>query len=212
MNKIKTYKMNPQKNHWDKIYSTVLSNESSWWQDNPVTSLKFINSFNLSKSSAIIDIGGGDGKLVDKLLEEGFDNITVLDISEQALIKAKHRLGKNSDKVKWIVSDILDFVPDVNYDLWHDRAAFHFLLSENQIKKYIDNAKLSVNQNGFLTIGTFSENGPDKCSGLIVKQYSEQTLSNKLNNGFKKIRCITEDHYTPFGTYQNFLFCSFKRS
>ncbi len=171
--------------------------------------MDFIHSFGLSKTAKIIDIGGGDSKLADYLLDEGFENITVLDISSKALDKAKERLGDRAEKINWIISDITEFKPKITFDVWHDRATFHFLTTREQIAKYMETARSSVS--GFLTIGTFSDNGPDKCSGLQIKQYSEETLTAELQNGFDKIRCVTEDHITPFDTKQNFLFCSFKR-
>ncbi|MEO6612542.1 MAG: class I SAM-dependent methyltransferase [Chitinophagaceae bacterium] len=198
------------KEHWDKVFSTKQPNEVSWTQPIPKTSLDFIHSFNITKQASIIDVGGGDSQLVDLLLNEGFENITVLDISEKALERAKNRLGKNADKVKWVVSDITLFKPSESYDVWHDRAAFHFLVAPDQIEAYLSVASSAVS--GYLTIGTFSDNGPTKCSGLEIKQYSEERLQEELSKGFKKIRCITEDHVTPFNTVQNFLFCSFKRN
>lgn len=164
----------------------------------------------MNKDTKIIDIGGGDSKLVDYLLDEGFENITVLDISERALGKAKLRLGDRANWVNWVVSDITEFEPDTTYDVWHDRAAFHFLTTPEQVSKYLDTARKCVT--GYMIIGTFSENGPTNCSGLEIKQYTEEALTNELKNGFEKIRCITEDHTTPFNTPQNFLFCSFKRN
>ena len=198
-----------RKKHWETVYETKNPNQVSWTQEIPKTSLEFINSFGLNKTAKIIDIGGGDSKLVDYLLEEGFENITVLDISYKSLEKAKKRLGEKANKVNWIVSDITEFEPNMTYDVWHDRATFHFLTTTDQIKKYIKTARNSVN--GFLTIGTFSKNGPEKCSGLEIKQYNETELTSELKNGFVKIKCVTEDHLTPFDTMQNFLFCSFKR-
>ena len=146
---------------------------------------------------------------MDYLLDEGFENITVLDISAKAIEKSQKRLGKKAAKVNWIVSDVEQFTPDSTFDIWHDRATFHFLTTGEQVSKYIEIAKSCVS--GYLTIGTFSENGPKKCSGLDIKQYNEQELSKELEDGFEKIRCVTEDHLTPFNTLQNFLFCSFKR-
>ncbi|MGV3685095.1 MAG: class I SAM-dependent methyltransferase [Daejeonella sp.] len=200
--------MSHSKEHWNNIYIKKQPADVSWTQDVPQTSLDFIHSFNISKSSAIIDIGGGDSKLVDFLLAEGYTNISVLDISEKALQKAKDRLGSKADQVSWIVSDVLEFIPDREYVVWHDRAAFHFLTTSRQIERYLSIAKQALK--GFLTIGTFSENGPEKCSGLTIKQYSESQLQRTLSKGFTKIRCLTEDHVTPFNTVQNFLFCSFK--
>lgn len=197
------------KNHWETVYETKNPDQVSWTQEIPKTSLDFIHSFGLKKSAKIIDIGGGDSKLVDYLLDEGFENITVLDISAKALEKAKTRLGDRAKKVNWIVSDITEFEPKTTFDLWHDRAAFHFLTTKEQVDKYITIARNSVS--GYLTIGTFSEDGPAKCSGLEIKQYSEESLSKELKKDFDKINCVTEDHTTPFDTKQNFLFCSFRR-
>lgn len=197
------------KKHWETVYKTKNPEQVSWTQEIPKTSLDFIHSFGLTKTAKIIDIGGGDSKLVDYLLDEGYENITVLDISAKALEKSQKRLGDKATKVNWVVSDITEFEPNTTFDVWHDRATFHFLTTAEQIEKYLITARNSVN--GYLTIGTFSENGPTKCSGLEIKQYSEEKLTAELNKGFDKIRCVTEDHTTPFNTTQNFLFCSFKR-
>jgi len=198
-----------KKIHWETVYETKTKDQVSWTQESPKTSLEFIHSFRLKKSARIIDVGGGDSKLVDYLLDEGFENITVLDISAKSLEKAKDRLGEKANKVDWIVSDITEFKPNMTFDVWHDRATFHFLTTTEQITKYIKTARKSVSR--FMTIGTFSKNGPEKCSGLEIKQYNEDELTLELKNGFDKIKCLTEDHLTPFDTKQNFLFCSFKR-
>lgn len=203
--------MDATKNHWEKIYSSKNSSEVSWTQEIPSTSLNFIHSFNLPKSASIIDIGGGDSKLVDCLLNEGFTNLTVLDISEHALDRTKNRLGEKAKLVKWIVADITEFVPKEHYTVWHDRATFHFLTTPEQIAWYISRASEAINNQGYMTIGTFSENGPTRCSGLNIKQYSETDLQTTLKEHFNKIRCIHEDHITPFQTVQNFLFCSFSK-
>ena len=195
--------------HWDTVYETKNPDQLSWTQEVPKTSLDFIHSFGLTKTAKIIDIGGGDSKLAYYLLNEGFENITVLDISAKALDKAKKHLGDKAHKINWVVKDITEFQPDTTFDVWHDRATFHFLTTTDQVAKYMDTARKSVN--GFLTIGTFSDNGPERCSGLSIKQYSEETLTTELKNGFDKLGCVTEDHTTPFDTTQNFLFCSFKR-
>ncbi|MCF6240524.1 MAG: class I SAM-dependent methyltransferase [Bacteroidales bacterium] len=197
------------KYYWEKVYETKTPDQVGWTQTVPKTSLNFIKSFKLSKKSKIIDIGGGDSKLVDFLLNEGFENITILDISEKALERAKLRLGKKAKKVNWIVSNVLDFVPDTSYDLWHDRAAFHFLTEQFQIAKYLNIAQKSI-QN-YLVLATFSEKGPKKCSGLTVQRYSENLITEKLKNNFSKIRCIKENHITPSKSTQNYLFCSFKK-
>lgn len=200
-----------RKEHWENIYCTKQENEVSWFQQYPKTSMSFIELFSLKKDSKIIDIGGGDSHFVDALLEAGFTNVTVLDISAKAIERAKIRLEKNADKVKWIVSDVTEFVPTEKYDFWHDRAAFHFLTEEAQADKYVEITNKGIAENGILVLGTFSVNGPKKCSGLEIKQYSEESMSGKFEKYFNRIKCITEDHQTPFNTTQNFLFCSFKK-
>ncbi|KAB1230142.1 class I SAM-dependent methyltransferase [Chryseobacterium viscerum] len=197
------------KNYWENVYETKNPDQVSWTQEKPQTSLDFIKSSGLGKEARIIDIGGGDSNLVDFLLEEGYENITVLDISTKALEKAQERLGDTATKVKWIATDITAFQPTETYDIWHDRAAFHFLTSPEQVSKYIDIAEKNVNN--FIMLGTFSKNGPTKCSGLDIQQYDEESLSGRFETGFDKIKCMTEDHMTPFGTVQNFVFCSFKK-
>ncbi len=200
---------NEQKAHWERVYATKQAHEVSWTQAVPQTSLDFIHSFDIHKTAKIIDIGGGDSHLVDCLLAEGYKDITVLDISENALSRAKKRLGKRAKNVKWIVSDITTFEPKTRYDVWHDRATFHFLTEETQIQHYQNLTAKAVK--GYLAIGTFSDNGPEKCSGLPIKQYNETALATVLATSFDKIKCINEDHTTPFGTQQNFTFCSFKK-
>ncbi|MDP2687182.1 MAG: class I SAM-dependent methyltransferase [Aequorivita sp.] len=198
-----------RKNHWEKVYETKNPDQVSWTQKMPKTSLELIHSFALKKTAKIIDIGGGDSKLVDYLLEEGFENITVLDISEKAIERAKKRLGDKAIKVTWVVSDITDFEPKTTFDLWHDRATFHFLATSKQVEKCMKTARNCVND--FLILGVFSDKGPTKCSGLEIKQYTEEKLTAVFNEEFEKINCVTEDHKTPFNTIQNFLFCCFKK-
>jgi len=200
------------KTHWDNIYSTKAENEVSWFQAYPKTSVQFLELFNLPLTANIIDIGGGDSHFVDVLLEKGYRNIWVLDISAKAIERAKQRLGIRADKVHWIVSDVIDFdFKDLHFDLWHDRAAFHFLTTDDKIDRYVSLANDAISKNGYLVLGTFSEEGPEKCSGLKVKQYSETSLQATFERSFAHIKCIYEDHITPFNTAQNFLFCSFKR-
>jgi Methyltransferase domain len=202
--------MRSSKAHWEGVYRTKQPNEVSWTQEIPKISLEFIHSFNLPKSASIIDIGGGDSKLVDYLINEGFKDITIVDISGTSLERAKMRLGKRADKAKWEIADIMEFNPSRHFDVWHDRATFHFLTTSGQINKYLTIARSCVSK--YLIVGTFSENGPDKCSGLPIKKYSEDQLQTQLSEGFFKLKCVTEIHVTPMHTKQYFLFCSFKKS
>jgi hypothetical protein len=197
------------KEHWETVYATKTPQEVSWTQDKPAISLDFIASFQLDKSASIIDIGGGDSLLVDFLLDLGYTNISVLDISSHAIERAKVRLGEQSNSVTWIVSDINDFEPSQNYDIWHDRAAFHFLTDAKEIERYV---QIVAKHTKNLVLGTFSTNGPFKCSGLEITQYDEKELGELFEPlGFDLQSTKREDHMTPFGTTQNFVFASFSK-
>lgn len=200
-----------RKKHWEQIYQTKQLNEVSWYQSTPETSLSFFEQFNIHKRAKIIDIGGGDSLLVDNLLDRGYQDITVLDISESSLERAKVRLGDHAATVKWIVADAATFTPNEVYDFWHDRAAFHFLTKDEEIEAYINTVQKSIKPSGILVIGTFSEQGPRKCSGIEIKQYSEASMTDRLKDSFEKIECITVEHKTPFDTIQQFVFCSFRK-
>jgi SAM-dependent methyltransferase len=203
--------MENKKSHWENVFATKQTNEVSWTQEYPKTAMDYLENLNLSKTANIIDIGGGDSNLVDALLDKGYQNIWVLDISEFALERAKKRLGDKADIVHWIVSDITEFKPEVKFDFWHDRAVFHFLTEEESINKYVAIIGNAINQNGNFLLGTFSENGPLKCSGLEIKQYSENAMKLTFNESFEAVKCFTENHTTPFDTVQNFQFCGFKK-
>ena len=198
------------KKHWETIYQTKQPNEVSWTEEKPAVSLDLIHSFNPSKSAKIIDIGGGDSKLVDYLLAEGYSDLSVLDISDAAIDRAKKRLGNKAKQVTWIVQDVLDFKPKQQYAIWHDRAAFHFQTEEETINSYLNLISNAVSGN--VIVGTFSTDGPTKCSGLDVKQYDEQGMKSRFESrAFKNIFCKRENHMTPLGAIQNFVFCLFKK-
>lgn len=204
--------MENKKSHWENVFTTKNPNEVSWTQEYPTSSINYLESLNLSKTANIIDIGGGDSNFVDALLEKGYQNIWVLDISEFALEKAKNRLGEKACLVHWIVSDITQFKPDINFDFWHDRAVFHFLTDETSINKYVTLVESAMAPNGNFLLGTFSENGPLKCSGLEIKQYSENSMKSTFKENFEVVKCFTENHITPFETVQNFQFCGLKKT
>jgi len=203
--------LNLEQQHWDKVYNTKTADEVSWFQSYPKTSIGFVELFDLPLEANIIDVGGGDSRFVDVLLDKGYRNIWVLDISAKAIEKTKQRLGERASEVHWVVSDITVFESPIQFDLWHDRAAFHFLTTEDRINKYVAIAEGAIKKGGYLILGTFSEKGPQKCSGLEIKQYSETSMSARFEVAFDRIKCIHEDHQTPFNTVQNFLFCSFKK-
>jgi cyclopropane fatty-acyl-phospholipid synthase-like methyltransferase len=202
--------MTDRKQHWENVYQTRQLTEVSWYEPIPETSLSIIKLFKLPKDAAIIDIGGGDSLLVDYLLMLGYTNVTVLDISAKAIEKAKERLGERASHVKWIVRDIIDFNPGQKYDLWHDRATFHFLINKEEQDKYLDMVHQYLTADGYMVLSTFSEEGPEKCSGLPVKQYTENSLPDLFAKYFEKIKCFTKMHITPFHTVQSFVFCSFR--
>lgn len=200
-----------RKKHWENIYSTKELTEVSWYQPKPETSLNFLQKARLPKDAAIIDIGGGDSFLADYLLEMGYSDITVLDISEAALKRAKARLGGKAEKINWIVADATSYSDGRQYDFWHDRAAFHFLTSVDEIESYTANASLGVKPCGMMVIGTFSDKGPLKCSGIEIKQYSQTRLVENFKADFEVIECLSTEHPTPFNTVQAFTFCSFRK-
>lgn len=203
--------MPDMKQHWEQVFEDKKTEEVSWFQPYPKTSVAFLEYFHLPFNANIIDVGAGDSRLADVLIQKGYQNIYVLDISAVALNKAKARLGADAAKVHWIVSDITEFVPPVHFDFWHDRAAFHFLTTEEKIDQYVQLAEHNIKPGGYMVLGTFSENGPTKCSGLDIKQYNEASMSSRFERSFNRIKCITEQHETPSHTLQNFLFCSFRR-
>lgn len=197
--------------HWDSVFASKNLEERSWYEPTPGFALDLLKQLSLPKDAAIIDVGGGDSLLVDHLLDLGYRNLSVLDISAKALEKAQARLGERARLVQWICSDVTDFTTDHSYDFWHDRAAFHFLTAVADIQHYAQTAAQAIKPGRFLVIGTFSEQGPKKCSGLEIKQYSEQSLAHVFDNQFKKIRCQQVDHLTPTQAIQQFIFCAFKK-
>ena len=183
----------------------------SWFEENPQTSLRFLQELSIPKDAAIIDVGGGDSLFVDFALRIGYTDLSVLDISRNAIERAKRRLGEMSERVTWIEEDITSFKSDKKYDFWHDRAVFHFLTEKEDVDSYIRIVTKQLHENGYFVIATFSENGPDSCSGLPIQKYSEERISLLLDLNFRKIRCFEQIHTTPFATLQAFLFCSFQR-
>ncbi|MDN3677620.1 class I SAM-dependent methyltransferase [Flavobacterium paronense] len=200
-----------RKEHWENVFATKHEKEVSWYQQMPETSINFFSNNQIPKDARIIDIGGGDSYLIDSLLKLGYTNLYLLDISENAIQRIKTRLGNKASSVTFIVSDVLDFKPKVKFDVWHDRASFHFLTNEEEIATYQKLVANSITKNGYLFIGAFSENGPLKCSGLNITQYSEAKFNDLFNTDFELNTSFTQDHQTPFNTVQNFIFCSYKK-
>jgi len=207
---LQKFRYNP-KSHWEKAYKNKSHDEVSWYQDYPDISLRLIASAKINSEGSIIDIGGGASRLVDYLLQQSYKNLTVLDISGNSIKQAKLRLGEKANEVNWIEADITNFSSQTKYDLWHDRAVFHFLTDSKDRKKYIDALKQSLKPDGQVIISTFSLSGPKKCSGLNIARYSPESLSKELGSDFKMIETVDEVHITPTKIKQNFIYCHFKR-
>ncbi|MEZ4790645.1 MAG: class I SAM-dependent methyltransferase [Flavobacteriales bacterium] len=199
------------KEHWEAVYQRKQLTEVSWYQAVPQVSLDLLKANDVPKDAAIIDVGGGDSLLVDHLLESGYTNVSVLDISGGALLRAQERLGDRARAVHWFEADATHHRSDALYDVWHDRAVFHFLTEEADAERYLQRISEQLRPGGLLILGTFSTNGPEKCSGIAVKRYSEAEMLERLRQLCDKVKCFTIDHTTPSGAVQNFLFCAFRK-
>ena len=197
--------------HWQAVYTSKSENEVSWFQENPSTSLRLIKDAKASADSAIIDVGGGAARLVDALVAQGFRSIAVLDISAAALEAAKARLGPGSAGVEWIVADVTKWRPARIYDIWHDRAAFHFLTEAADRDAYVDRLKSATALGSQVIIGTFALDGPEKCSGLSVQRHDAKSLAEALGPSFALADNFSEAHHTPWGAIQHFQFSRFRR-
>jgi len=199
------------KAHWESIYDKKGPQDVSWYQAMPTVSLDLFKEYDVPKNARIIDVGGGDSLLVDHLIESGHTDITVLDISGTALKKAEQRLGEHGKYITWIENDATTFTSATTYDVWHDRAVFHFLTSDEAAEEYLKRVGELLKPGGLLILATFSENGPEKCSGIPVHRYSEGEMVARLQRICERIKCFTVDHVTPFNTVQSFLFCAFRK-
>ena len=200
------------KAHWENVYRTKSHTGVSWYKPRLNRSLRLVSKIGLRPNDRIIDIGGGSSTLVDDLLDRGFEEISVLDISPAALEVSKQRLGEKAPKVKWIEADITKIkLPPNHYDLWHDRAVFHFLTNRKERQKYIAVLASSLKAGGHLIVAAFNLEGPQKCSGLDVIRYSPETLQKELGGSFSLMSHVDEIHKTPFKNTQNFVYCHFKK-
>ncbi len=196
------------KTHWEHIYQTKPATQVSWFQAHPLLSLQYIQQAGVDKTAQIIDIGGGASTLVDHLLDNGFQHVTVLDISVTALQVAQQRLGARADSVTWLEADITQVtLPNFEYDVWHDRAVFHFLTEPEDRRRYVDGVQKSVKPGGHVIVATFALDGPQQCSGLEVTCYDRESLHNEFGADFELLESTREEHHTPFGTDQKFIYC-----
>jgi SAM-dependent methyltransferase len=198
--------------HWENVYTTKSEKEVSWFQETPAPSLELIALTRLPVDAAIIDIGGGASRLVDDLLAREFRRLTVLDLSGAALAAAKERLGESGAEVQWVIADITKWEPKQTYDLWHDRAAFHFLTDHADQSAYVDRIKRAVKPGGYVVIGTFAPDGPERCSSLPIVRRDATTLVKILGSDFVLTDTRRHDHATPWGAVQRYQFSTFRRA
>ena len=201
-----------RKDHWENVYKAKGENEVSWFQGTPTPSLELMAFVDASPGTAIIDVGGGASRLVDFLVQMGIGGVTVLDLSQAALTIPKARLGGRADQVKWVVADVTSWEPQRVYDLWHDRAVFHFLTDEHDRKAYVARLVKAVKPGGHAIIGTFAPDGPERCSGLPVVRYDAESLGKALGSAFDLVETRRHRHLTPWGTEQRFQFSLFVRT
>ena len=197
--------------HWENVYATKAEREVSWFQQNPAPSLDLIAATGIPGDAAIIDVGGGASRLVDSLLEKGFSRVAILDLSANALAETKKRLGARADGVDWIVADVTAWKPSRSYDLWHDRAAFHFLTDPADRDAYVARLENAVRSGGHAIVATFAPDGPERCSGLPIVRYDPAALASVLRPEFRLVDSMRHDHVTPGGNTQRFQFSRFIR-
>jgi trans-aconitate methyltransferase len=197
--------------HWQSVYTSKGEHEVSWFQESPEPSLALIKLAGATRGSAIIDIGGGASRLVDRLVGLDYADVTVLDLSTAALAAAQARLGRDAEKVRWIMADVTAWEPPRIYDIWHDRAAFHFLIEESERRAYVARLMQALQPGGHAIIATFAPDGPERCSGLPVMRYDATSLSETLGSAFVLLNSQSHEHATPWGTRQRFQFSSFRR-
>ena len=202
-----------RKAHWEAVYASKPAVEMSWYQQRPAVSLRLLAEVGATADSSIIDVGGGDSTLVDALVDQQYRFLTVLDVSGAALSRARLRLGARASEVTWLEVDITRAeLPQHAYDVWHDRAVFHFLTDPTDRCRYAEVAASSVRNNGALIIATFAPDGPTRCSGMNVRRYSAGSLAEELGDAFTLERTRVEVHRTPFGVEQPFTYAVFRRS
>lgn len=203
--------MSDRTTHWDNVYTTKDEAEVSWFQDSPTISLDMIRAAKPGLGAAVIDIGGGASRLVDALLQDGYRDIAVLDLSANALEAAKKRIGAAASTIDWIVADATTWRPVKTYDVWHDRAAFHFLTDPRDRAAYVERLRSAVGPGGQVIIATFAPDGPEKCSGLPVQRHDSASLSGELGPEFELVETQSEMHHTPWHSTQAFQFSRFRR-
>lgn len=204
--------MDEKKKHWNKIYTKKSDNEVSWFQPNPETSISIVEKYSNSKSNKVIDIGGGNSNLTKELCKKGFESFSVLDISQKALERCEAKLAECKASVDYLEADILEFSSILPFQIWHDRAVFHFLTQPDEISKYVEIVTKNVEKGGYFILSTFSLTGPEKCSGLAVSRYNAKMLETIFSDNFTLQESFDETHVTPSKSTQDFVWVVFKRN
>ncbi len=204
--------MTSRRQHWEDVYQARDHELVSWYQANPTNSLALIESCGSSRDAPLIDVGGGSSVLVDRLLERGYADVSVADLSASALGHSRTRLGVRSKDVTWIECDIIDHQLERHYAIWHDRAVFHFLTNHGDQVRYVDQVRRAVPEGGHVVMATFALDGPEQCSGLPVQRYGEQSMAHVLGDEFEAVAFVREAHETPHGSIQNFQYGLFERT
>ena len=200
--------MSEQAAHWDAVYERKDPDQVSWYTPHLERSLAFIEGAGLCSDAAILDVGGGASTLVDDLLARGFLDLTVLDLSAAAVARARERIGASASRVKWLVGDVTEVeFPPASVDFWHDRAVFHFLREEDARRRYVDSVRRSVRPGGHVLVATFGPDGPERCSGLDVMRYGAEDIHAEFGSAFRKVGSAVEEHTTPWGSVQQFVYC-----
>ncbi|BAO45589.1 class I SAM-dependent methyltransferase [Thiolapillus brandeum] len=199
-----------RKTHWEQVYANRDEDETSWFQPRPEISLALLEHIGEPRNAAVIDVGGGASRLVDHLIDQGWNRLSVLDIAANALDRARQRLGEKAGKIQWLEADLLEVDPGDSYRIWHDRAVFHFLTAPEDRARYLQRLEASLEPGGHLIIATFAPEGPESCSGLPVQRYSPEQLSQTLGDKFQLQETVTEEHHTPTGKNQSFIYCRFR--
>ncbi len=204
--------MTSRQAHWQSVYQNKEESEVSWFQERPASSIRLIERTGFDHAARIIDIGGGASRLVDYLLDLGYVDVTVLDVAEAALAKARTRLGSRAENAQWLVTDVTRWRPISVFGIWHDRAVFHFLVEAKDRKAYGAAMAAAVSTGGQAIVGTFALDGPERCSGLPVRRYDTKGLEAEFAPWFHTVETFAEDHVTPAGKTQKFLFCRMQRN
>jgi SAM-dependent methyltransferase len=194
----------PRSARWERLYEASDGSEPSWYQREPVLSLELLDALGVGPGAALVDVGGGTSVLVDRLLDRGFDHVTVLDLAETALAAARARLGARAGDVEWLAADVLDWRPSRRFDVWHDRALLHFFIDADERVLYLETLRRAVAPGGAAVLATFAPDGPPTCSGMPVRRYDPEAIAALLGPGAELVAARREEHVTPSGRVQPF--------